>query len=91
MTYMARTTPARLCRDGLLAFDSGVRASFTELTGFHPDALAWEQATLPVQLGGLGLRPAAGIADAAYIGSLASNFRALQCFVALFSMGFQPW
>ena len=74
MTYMARTTPARLCRDGLLAFDSGVQASFTELTGFHPDALAWEQATLPVQLGGLGLRPAAGIADAAYIGSRAATF-----------------
>ena len=73
MTYMARTTPARLCGQGLRAYDDGMRDSFSALTGLQPDTLAWEQATLPAQVGGLGLRPTASIADAAYIGSRAAT------------------
>ena len=73
MTYMARTTPARLCGQGLRTYDDGMRDSFSALTGLQPDALAWEQATLPAQVGGLGLRPIVSIADAAYIGSRAAT------------------
>lgn len=39
------------------------------MTGFTPDALAWEQATLPASSGGLGLRSSLAVADAAWIGS----------------------
>ena len=78
MNYMARTTPARLCGDGLRVFDESVHDAFCELTGFRPHTLACEQATLPVQFGGLGLRPAAGIADVAYIGSRAATLERCQ-------------
>ena len=73
MNYMARTTPLRLSGPALQLFDDGVRDAFCALTGFHPHPLAWEQATLPVQFGGLGLRPSVAVADAAYIGSRAAT------------------
>ena len=71
LTYMARTTPVRLCGQGLRTYDDGMRNSFSALTGLQLDTLAWEQATLPAQAGGLGLRPTVSIADVAYIGSRA--------------------
>jgi len=54
--------------------------------GFHPHPLAWEQYILPVQFGGLGLRPAAAIADAAYVGSRAPTFERCRALWVLFNL-----
>ena len=69
MNYLARTTPARHCLPGLTAFDSALQDAFCASTGFALDPHAWKQAQLPVASGGLGLRSAVDLADAAYIGS----------------------
>ena len=67
--HLSRTTPLAHCEAGLLAFDAGMRAAFQRLVGCSLDSTSWRQAMLPLRCGGLGLRPSAAVADAAYLGS----------------------
>eukprot|EP00438_Fugacium_kawagutii_P010523 Skav214520 [mRNA] locus=scaffold410:228880:231177:- [translate_table: standard] len=69
MNYLARTTPARHCLPAMAAFDLALHDAFCASTGLALDRQAWQQAQLPVGDGGLGLRPAVELADAAYVGS----------------------
>ena len=69
MNYMARTTPLRCCEAALQAYDGALQEAFQASTGLTLEVLSWKQAQLPVGSGGLGLRPAATSADAAFIGS----------------------
>mgnify|MGYP001827210461 CR=1 FL=1 len=69
VNYLARTTPQRHCLEALQQFDAAMQDAFCTSTGFTLHPLAWEQATMPTKQGGLGLRSAASVADAAYIGS----------------------
>ena len=55
MTYLARTTPPRLRGEALQLYDDSLHEAFSAMLG--------------MQSGGLGLRSAAFLADAAYIGS----------------------
>lgn len=73
MNYLARTTPAGVCRDAMLSFDAAVRRSLDQLLGIGLSSRQWSQATLPVKMGGLGLRSAASSADAAYVASRAAT------------------
>ena len=69
MNKRGRTTPAQHCLPAMVAFDSALHDAFCASSGLALDRLAWQQAQLPVATGGLGLRSAADLADAAYIGS----------------------
>ncbi|CAE8614264.1 unnamed protein product [Polarella glacialis] len=73
MNYMARTTPAAGCSDGLRLFDKATEAAFRSVTGLPLTQQQWTQATFGVKDGGLGLRAAASVADAAYLGSRAAT------------------
>ena len=51
-------------------FDDLVRTCFETLTGLHPDAAQWEQATRGLGHGGLGLRSTVRDSAAAYLASV---------------------
>ena len=51
-------------------FDDLVRTCFETLTGLHPDAAEWEQATRGLGHGGLGLRSTVRDSAAAYLASV---------------------
>ena len=73
VVYSSRVTPPSLHSAALAAYDEQVRASLeASCTGpLTPDA--WEQATLPTGMGGLGLRRASGHSVAAYLASLVAT------------------
>ena len=67
--YLARTTPASLCRPALQCFDDDVKHTFISTSGLALEDHQWEQATFRIKDGGIGLRSAVAASDAAYLGS----------------------
>ncbi len=61
----------------LSRFDHGVRRCFEKMFNSSMSDVCWKQATLPVRLGGLGLREACRTAPAAFIGSCNSTRKLL--------------
>ncbi|CAE7231929.1 unnamed protein product [Symbiodinium natans] len=72
LAYSMRVTLPAAHADALQEFDSRVRASLELIGGLQLTDRAWQQATLRVAAGGLGLRSAAKHAPAAYIASASS-------------------
>ena len=68
-----RTTPAGLHSAALVAFDGKVRACLESIGCFPVPDRIWQQATLGVKHGGLGLRQCAVHATAAYLASVATT------------------
>ena len=68
LMYILRTTPC-FRSPALLSYDDCLRAILSQVTNTHleSDGSAWEQATLPVGLGGLGIRSAVDVAPSAYV------------------------
>ena len=71
MNYLLRTTPPTHTRDAAAEFDASVLSCLQAACGLALSDGQRAQATLPVRLGGLGLRSAAESADAAYTASRA--------------------
>jgi hypothetical protein len=72
MGYLTRTTPPSLSTTGLQAFDTMVLTTLCkklDLPAPLPDA-AQQQLSLPIRDGGLGVRPHARVAEAAFLSSL---------------------
>ena len=68
--YILRTcNPSRL-EEVLLTFDHLQQNSLEEILGVYLDTPSWTQATLPVPLGGMGLREAITYAPVAYVSSI---------------------
>ena len=69
--YLLRTAP---CFDSpaLIGYDSVLRSALSSITNTHlgVDSQAWFQATLPIKLGGLGIRRATDLAPSAYLASI---------------------
>ena len=59
--------------DQFLRFDSGLRSCLESIVNSSLSDAAWIQASLPIRLGGLGLREASKTAAAAFIGSCNSS------------------
>ena len=54
-------------------FDAGLRRSLERITNSSLDDLAWQQASLHINMGGLGLRQASASALPAFVGSRSST------------------
>ena len=65
----------------LRRFDQGLRRSLEIICRSSVTDMAWLQATLPIRLGGLGLREAVQSSPAAYIGSCNSTRKMVQDFL----------
>ena len=73
VTHSMRCTPPDDHLEGMQSFDEGVRGCFSAFTGIHPDTEQWSQAGLGLKHGGLGLRPSALHAPAAYLASVGAS------------------
>ena len=72
--YLLRTTPCFLSVH-LEEYDSVLRSILSSVTNcpLVQDKKAWLQASLPVKLGGLGIRRAVQVAPSAYLSSTATS------------------
>ena len=87
INYLLRTVPFSRLKSQLVRFDQGLRSCLETIARSSLSDMAWNQATLPIRLGGrLGLREACRTAPAAFLGSCNSShtlFTPLQYLVLL--------
>ena len=69
LTYLLRTAPCFLLPDVLSKFDNSVHSSIQKILNVRLEENQWEQCSLPVSLGGLGIRKATDISLPAFISS----------------------
>ena len=73
VNHLLRTVPSNRAMDQFRRFDSGLRSCLETITNSSLSDAAWIQASLPIRLGGLGLREASKVATAAFTGSCNSS------------------
>ena len=73
LQYILRTSQAYTEEDILQEIDNTIRDAVTSITNVDLQQQAWAQASLPVNLGGLGIRKATDIALPAFISSFIST------------------
>ena len=69
INHLIRTVPCAKIQEQLSEFDHGLRRSLETILLSSISDMAWKQASLPIRLGGLGLREASRSSSAAFIGS----------------------
>ena len=72
LQYLLRAAPAYKHETELSNFDEDLKEAVTMITNVEMDEDSWNQAALPVKLGGLGCRKASDIALPAFLSSLHS-------------------
>ena len=74
LLYVLRTSPC-FRSTTLQTYDDCLRGILGSVTNVHlgPSSSAWSQATLPVKLGGLGVRSAVEVAPSAFLASAFSS------------------
>ena len=68
--YVLRTAPCFLSSH-LQSFDESLRDILMSIVNVHLDDVSWLQASLPVRVGGIGIRRATQLAPSAYLASAA--------------------
>ena len=74
INHLIRTVPSDIIESQLSRFDAGLRSSLESIIHSSIPDLSWKQATLPVRLGGLGLRESTSTAPAAFLASCNSSY-----------------
>ncbi len=69
INHLIRTVPSDVIESQLSRFDAGLQSSHESIIHSSIPDLSWKQATLPVRLGGLGLRESTRTAPAAFLAS----------------------
>lgn len=72
LMYVLRTSPTFRSPDCLDRFDDQLRKALQKITNVRMDNNVWHQATLPVKLGGLGVRRSSELTIPAYLTSVHS-------------------
>ena len=74
LLHILRTSPAFLS-PALATYDESLQSIVSSITNiqFEPDDPAWTQATLPIGVGGLGIRSAVQLAPSALLASAAAT------------------
>ena len=67
--YLLRSSPAFQHPDLLADFDDCLKSCATDICNVSSDDIGWIQATLPIRLGGIGLRSASDLALPEYLAS----------------------
>ena len=68
INHILRTTASGSCSEALKRFHLGLQHTFESITLVSLDDAPWQQATLTVHLGGLGIREASSSTPAAFLG-----------------------
>ena len=72
LQYVLRTSQAYITTDYLRRFDDTLKKALSRITNVAMNDESWQQATLPLAYGGLGVRKACDIALPAFISSMHS-------------------
>ena len=67
--FLLRTLPPGSAPEAFKRFDAGLRRSLERITNSSLDDPAWQQASLPINMDGLGLREASAAVLPAFVGS----------------------
>ena len=73
LTYLLRTSPTYKERSSLADIDECVRTALTRAVNVDIAGDAWEQAALPVDKGGLGIRRVSDLAEPCFLASLSAS------------------
>ena len=84
VNHFLRTVPPNSILPQLQLFDSNLRYSLSRVCNASVSDQAWRQATLPLSLGGLGLRKASCVSPAAFLGSCVGSQGLCARLLALF-------
>ena len=89
LLYVLRSAPC-FASSTLIEYDHALRLITSTITNIHFDENdpAWIQATLPVKLGGLGIRSAMQLAPSAYLASAAASSVLVSLIVPVRLQGF---
>ena len=100
LTYFLRTAPCFLKKDILKKYDSIIKEALENILNVKLDERAWEQCTLPIKLGGLGIKLASEVAIPAYLSSVNATREFVKSLVpdsikedlnAFYDQGCQEW
>lgn len=69
LNYIMRCCPTWICNNELWNFDDSLRKSLEEICNTTFDNNAWRQSTLPVSMGGIGIRCISNLCYTAYLAS----------------------
>jgi hypothetical protein len=72
VTYVLRTSPAFLLPSETIELDDKIRRALEDTLSLDLDEKAWTQASLPVRMGGMGIRSATDLALPAFLASVHS-------------------
>ena len=73
LMYLLRSSPTFQHPDLLADFDDCLKSCATDICNVSFDDIAWIQATLPIRLGGIGLRRASDLSLPAYLASISAS------------------
>ena len=99
LTYFLRTAPCFLEQGILKNYDEIMRMSLVKILNIQMSDRIWNQATLPVSKGGLGIRPAMEIALSGFLSSAHASTKIVQSILPTFNfsnnknfhVAFQIW
>ena len=73
LMYLLRSSPTFQHPDLLDEFDDCLKSCATDICNVSFDDIGWIQATLPIRMGGIGLRRASDLALHAYLASISAS------------------
>ena len=73
LNYLVQTAPCFLEAEELHKYDNLIRGSLVDILNIQLSDLAWNQASLPISKGGLGLRPAMNVSLSGYLSSVSAT------------------
>ena len=73
LTYHLRTSPCFLKKETLNKYDSIIKESLQDILNVKLDEKGWDQSSLPIKFGGLGIKLASEVALPAYLSSVYSS------------------
>ena len=73
LIYLLRSSPTFQHPDLLADFDNCLKSCATDICNVSFDDIGWIQATLPIRIGGIGLRRASDLALPAYLASISAS------------------
>ena len=91
IAFSLRTSPASSIPEAISRFDSLLYDSLSNTVGSFLSPWSWDKATLPVSLGGVGLRHASHYASASYIGSVYQSSSIVESILGSSPLGPPHW
>ena len=77
LTYFLRTSPCFGNTEILKKYDKALRVALISILNVGMEDPSWEQCSLPVRMGGLGIRTASEVSLPAYLSSVSATFECI--------------